>query len=242
MMKKSKRKPNKLWVDQRKEFYKQYMYKTFKFKDRDALEKDENGEYKNYIYSVFNSGKNPVIERFNKTLKNKLWKQFAVQGNQKWLDILQKITSKYNNTIYRTINTTPSLASKDPSLVKIKEETYTNKEPKLKTNDRVRIFKHKSKFEKGHKGYWTKEIFKVIKINQTNPIMYTIQDLNNKEIQGSFYTENCKNRNSKIFQIKMPLITMDVQGTCAVSPVLTSHQAQFSLLSRIIFLVVVCMQ
>ena len=71
------------------------MYKIFKFKNEDILEKDENGEYKNHIYSVFNSGKNPVIERFNKTLTNKLWKQFTVQGNaesgsknhQKWLNI-----------------------------------------------------------------------------------------------------------------------------------------------------------
>ena len=67
-MKKSKRKPNKLWVDQGKEFYNQHLYKMFIFKDKDVLEKNENSQYKNHIYSVFNSGKNPVIERFNKTL------------------------------------------------------------------------------------------------------------------------------------------------------------------------------
>ena len=121
IIKKSKRKPNKLWVDQGKEFYNQHMYKLFKFKDKDILEKDENGEYKNQIYSVFNFGKNPVIERFNRTLTNKLWKQFTIQGNQKWLNILQKITSKYNNSIHRTIGTTPSLASKNPSSVKIQK-------------------------------------------------------------------------------------------------------------------------
>ena len=58
-MKKSKRKPNKLWVDQGKEFYNQHMYNLFKFKNKDVLEKDENGEYKNQIYSVFNASKNP---------------------------------------------------------------------------------------------------------------------------------------------------------------------------------------
>ena len=153
IMKKSNRKPNKLWVDQGKEFYNQHMYKLFKFKDKDILEKDENGEYKNQIYSVFNFGKNPVIERFNKTLTNKLWKQFTIQGNQKWLNILQKITSKYNNSIHRTIGTTPSLASKNPSSVKIQKETYKVKKPKFKIDDRVRIFKYKNKFEKGYKGY-----------------------------------------------------------------------------------------
>ena len=68
IMKKSKRKLNKLWVDQEKEFYNQHMYKMFKFKNKDILEKDENGEYKNHIYSVFNTQKNPLIERYNRTL------------------------------------------------------------------------------------------------------------------------------------------------------------------------------
>ena len=79
IMKKSERRPRKLWVDQGKEFYNEHMYKLFKFKKEDILEKDPmTGEYKNQIYSVFNFGKNPVIERFNRTLTNKLWKQFTV--------------------------------------------------------------------------------------------------------------------------------------------------------------------
>ena len=183
----SKRKPNKLFVDQGKEFYNQQMYELFEFKNKDVLEKDKNGEYKNHIYSVFNFGKNPVIERFNRTLTNKLWKQFTINGNQKWLHILQPTIKKYNNTIHRTINTTPSLASKDPSLVKVKPEPIYNIKPKFKVNDRVRIFKWKNKFEKGYKGYWTKEIFKITEVKNTNPVMYTIQDLNNENIKGSFY-------------------------------------------------------
>ena len=94
IMKKSNRKPNKLWVDQGKEFYNEHMYKLFKFKKEDILEKDKSGEYKNQIYSVFNASKNPIIERFNKTLTNKLWKQFTIQGNQKWLKILPGIVKK----------------------------------------------------------------------------------------------------------------------------------------------------
>ena len=196
IMKKSKRKPNKLFVDEGKEFYNQHMFELFKFKKKDVLEKGENGEYKNQIYSVFNASKNPVIERFNRTITNKLWKQFTVQGNQKWLKILQPTVNKYNNTIHRTIRTTPSLASKDPSLIKIQRETYETdaeggskihpekrskiyQRNKFKVGDRVRIFKYKNKFEKGYKGYWTKEIFKVVEIKETNPIMYKIQDLNN---------------------------------------------------------------
>ena len=145
------------------------------------LEKDKNGEYKNQIYSVFNASKNPIIERFNKTLTNKLWKQFTIQGNQKWLKILPGIVKKYNNTIHKTINTTPSLASTDPSLVNVKIDLPdSNEKPKFKIGDRVRIFKYKNRFEKGYRGYWTKEIFKIKEILKTDPIMYKIVDLDNE--------------------------------------------------------------
>ena len=53
IIKTSKRKPNKLFVDQGKEFYNQQMYELFEFKNKDVLEKDKNGEYKkSYLFSI----------------------------------------------------------------------------------------------------------------------------------------------------------------------------------------------
>ena len=211
IMKKSNRKPNKLWVDQGKEFRNKHMYKLFKFKKEDILEKDKNGEYKNQINSVFNASKNPIIERFNKTLTNKPWKQFTIQGNQKWLKILPGIVKKYNNKIHKTINTTPSLASTDPSLVNVKIDFHDwNEKPKFKIGDRVRIYRYKNRFEKGCRGYWTKEIFLNKEILKTVPIMYKIVDLDNELIHGSFYANEW--RNTKNFLLKMPLIDIDKQG------------------------------
>ena len=117
----------------------------FKFEDKDILEKDENSEYKNKIYSVFNTQKNLLIERFNRTLLEKLEKQQTINGNQKWLHILQPTVKKYNDTIHRTIGTTPNLASQDPSLVKVIapqfDKQLQNKKPKFNINDRVRMYK-----------------------------------------------------------------------------------------------------
>ena len=70
------------------------MYSLFKFKDKDIREKDENGEYKNQIFSVFNIQKNPLIERLNRTLLEKLEKQQTINGNQTWLHILRPIVKK----------------------------------------------------------------------------------------------------------------------------------------------------
>ena len=57
----SKRKPNKIWVDQGSKFYSIYFKKWLK----------DNGIE---IYSTHNEGKSVVAERFIRTLKNKISK------------------------------------------------------------------------------------------------------------------------------------------------------------------------
>ena len=60
--------------------------------------------------------------------------------------------------------------------------------PKFKVGDKIRISKYKRKvFDKVYTPNWTEEIFLVDKIQSTNPITYRLKDLNNEEIQGSFY-------------------------------------------------------
>ena len=53
--------------------------------------------------------------------------------------------------------------------------------------DRVRITKFKNIFAKGYTPNWSKEIFIIDKINDTVPYTYSLKDLNNEEIIGSFY-------------------------------------------------------
>ena len=59
ILKNSKRKPNKIWVDQGSEFYNNH------FKQR--LKDNEIS-----MYSTYNEGKSVVAERFIRTLKNKI--------------------------------------------------------------------------------------------------------------------------------------------------------------------------
>jgi hypothetical protein len=181
--------PKKLYVDNGSEFYN----KTF----LDFL-KHNNIE----IYSTFNQpdersqgpSHNPVIERFNRTLKNFMWKEFTIQGNQKWLKILPKILNFYNHKIHRTIGVSPEEASDNPEIIKdklkekITENNNENEKQKFKIGDRVRIFKWKNKFEKGFTHKWSKEIFVISEVHNTNPIVYSIIDLSGEKILGRFYT------------------------------------------------------
>ena len=96
------------------------------------------------IYSVFSASKNPLIERFNRVLTNKLWKQFTINGNLKWLKILQPTVDKYSNYFHRTISTTSEKASKDPSLVRVSSQFTIKEKSKFKINDRAGILNGKA--------------------------------------------------------------------------------------------------
>jgi len=65
-----------------------------------------------------------------------------------------------------------------------KNGKYYVERPKLNVGDRVRIYSYKSKFDKGYKSNWTREIFVITDINQTNPITYTLKDLTGEDIIG----------------------------------------------------------
>ena len=75
--------------------------------------------------------------------------------------------------------------------------------PKFKFGDKVRISKYKRKvFDKGYTPNWTEEIFLVGKIQSTNPITHRLKDLNNEEIQGSFYEPELVPANQDVFRIE----------------------------------------
>ena len=58
-------------------------------------------------------------------------------------------------------------------------------------------------FDKGYTPNWrTEKIFLVEKIQSTNPITYTLKDLNNEEIQGSFYEPALLPAKQDVFRIE----------------------------------------
>ena len=90
----SKRKLNKIWVDQGSEFYDSPFKKWLK---------DNNIE----MYSTYNEEKTVVAERFIRTLKNKIHKHMTAVSQNVYLDFLKDIVDKYNNTYHQTIKMKP---------------------------------------------------------------------------------------------------------------------------------------
>ncbi|KAL9986292.1 hypothetical protein ACROYT_G000416 [Oculina patagonica] len=161
----------------------------------------------NTSYELKNQGKAVVIERFNRTLKTKMYKQFTIQGNTQYLEILPKIVKEYNNTKHSSIKMTPTEASKKKNEGTVYFNLYGDMEPlsakpKFKVGDKVRISKYKRiVFDKGYTPNWSEEMFVITKIQHTNPITYKLKDLNNEDIQGSFYEPELLKAKQDVFRI-----------------------------------------
>ena len=63
------------------------------------------------LYHTQNEEKSSVVERWNKTMKNKMWKMFSANNNTVYWDKLDKLVDDYNNTYHCSIKMTPTEAS-----------------------------------------------------------------------------------------------------------------------------------
>ena len=184
------RKPEKMWVDKGKEFY-----------NKDVKELIE-------LYSTENEEKSSVVERWIRTMKEKMWKYFTDNNTSVYIDILPDLVEDYNNTRHSSIKMTPVEASKKKNELTVWRNLYPGRlknidiNPKFSIGDKVRISKKKNTFEKGYTTRWTEEIFTITKINHTSPVTYKIADLNGEEIDGSFYEPELQKTSQQLFRIE----------------------------------------
>ena len=157
------------------------------------------------MYSTYNEGKSVVAERFIRTLKNKIFKHMTNISKKFYIDVLNDIVNKYNNTVHRTIKTRP-IDVTDDYFVEYNED-FLKKGPRFKVNDRVRISKYKNIFVKGYVSNWSEEVFIINEIKNTVSWTYTITDLNGEKVIGIFYEKELQKTNQKEFRIEKVLKT-----------------------------------
>ena len=52
------------------------------------------------LYSTENEEKSSVVERWDRTMKNIMWKYFTANNTQKYIDVLPSMVEKYYNTYH----------------------------------------------------------------------------------------------------------------------------------------------
>ena len=81
-------------------------------------------------------------------------------------------------------------------------EESNKKNPKFNVGDHVRISKYKDVFAKGYTPNWSEEIFIIKEVKDTVPWTYSISDINNEKILGSFYEKELQKTDQKVFRIE----------------------------------------
>ena len=184
------RKPKKLQTDNGREF------ENAPFQ----LMLNENGIQ---FFTISSAHKAAVVERFERTLKGKMWKYFTHTGSHRWLDVLPRILKSYNASNHRSIEMAPSQVNyqnemqlwerqqqKGPQRV-----TQRDIHSVLLVGDTVRISHVKKVFNKGYLPSWSDQVYTVSRVIQTpkieaafrGPVQYIITDFNGENIKGAFY-------------------------------------------------------
>lgn len=131
-----------------------------------------------------------VVERFNRTLKERIFRYLTYRNSNRYVDVIADIVNSYNNTWHRSIGMSPTEVNYDNQQL-VADRLYPPKPAKfnwkLQVGDNVRLSIAKVVFRKGYMGSWTEEIFRVVDRMKTDPVTYHVADLNGEVIKGRFY-------------------------------------------------------
>lgn len=169
---------SKIQTDFGKEFYNKQVQTLFKMQNI-------------HHYSSYSEYKASVVERFNRTIKNKIYKIFTHRKSYKYIDILQKVLDSYNNSVHRSHGYAPNRVT--PKLEPVIFQKLYGYKTDVKYNydvgQQVRISKSKKTFRRGYLPNWTDEVFTIYKHFLTNPPTYLLKDLKGNVLKGRFYED-----------------------------------------------------
>jgi hypothetical protein len=140
------------------------------FNNRDFLKFCRDNNIQTYFIKS-DSHKLGIINRFHRTLKEKIAKFFVASNTVRWIDVIDKIVDNYNHTINSGIGVAPSDANdivEHGFIVNARDKTerIRAKEPKFEMGDKVRIINKKALFEDKMLPRYSSTVFIIIKINR----------------------------------------------------------------------------
>ena len=147
-------------------------------------------------FSTKGDAKAAVVERWHRTLKERMYRAFTAQNSLRYLDMLPKLIHTYNRTKHRSIGLAPVDVTKKNEN-QVWERLYgkrlrpnTKRVTVLKVGDRVRLNKKHRPFKKGYLPGWTEEVFVVAHVRRSPLPTYRLNEWDGTPIKGTFYNED----------------------------------------------------
>ena len=140
-------------------------------------------DYKNIQLITFNKNYSPnamsKVERFNKTIRDKLTNYMNANNTNKYIDVIDNIIKNYNNTVHSSTNEKPINANEQKIFINETSEKYeqiNNIKKKFNIGDHVRILLDHETFEKGSKNKYSKSVYKISDVDNTKYKVINIED------------------------------------------------------------------
>lgn len=175
------RRPLRLQTDDGKEFYNKTM---------SAYLKHHNILH----FSTKGDTKASVVERFNRTLKERLYRYFTAKNTLNYKQALPDVVRGYNATRHRSTGKAPDRVTVDNS-AEVWKKLYgkrlrRRRASTLRVGDRVRLNQKFRTFEKSYLPGWTEEVFIVDKVKPGPVPTYKITEWDGTPLVGTFYNQD----------------------------------------------------
>lgn len=167
--------PKLLWTDEGKEFYNRLASSLLK-------------KLKIKLYSTKSELKAVIVERFNRTILSLLFKEMSKQKTREWTSLFKPLVEEYNTSSHSGIeNLRPIDVFTGEERYEI-DAPFNREKSKFKVGDMVRIPYQRGKFDKSYYPNWTWDVFKVVKVQDTEPYTYELMDGENNKLNRKYYS------------------------------------------------------
>lgn len=192
--------------------------KVFRERQPLALQTDKGAEFINRNFQTFlkkrrvhffttenEDVKASIVERFNRTLKSRMWRYFTRQNGSPpcYVRILPDLVRSYNASYHRSIKMAPNQVDR-LNAEKVWHNLYsttkgTSTPPAFQPGNRVRISKARRTFKKGYLPNWSEELFTIVRRQpRTLPYVYVLRDDAGDLIKGTFYEQELQKVDDKV--------------------------------------------
>jgi hypothetical protein len=155
----------------------------------DTITTDEGTEFTNEFFTDYcnenniktffvkgDSHKLGIVNRFHRTLKDKLLKYMTSQDTVRWIDVIDKIVWNYNHTVNRGIGMEPYKANSfiQTEIIaekKAQTEKIHAREPQYEINNKCRILNKTALFDDKMTSQYSNKIYTITKVNKNSVIL-----------------------------------------------------------------------
>ena len=149
-----------------------------------------------YHFSTQGDSKASVVERWHRTIKEKLFRYFTAANTLRYVDALPRLINTYNLTYHKSVGMPPekvNVSNADEVWNRLYVKRLSPKKTRkarLRVGDCVRLNKRHRPFKKGYLPGWTEEIFKISKVRRSAVPTYRVTELDGTPVKGTFYEED----------------------------------------------------